>query len=124
MPCECTGSPFADKDHNEIITGNSKFINNNKFSKNFSKRPMYHENRTIDSQKAKESIITGITSCIESWCALPHHHVLNGRKALILAIDENINHLSSKLTTEKRKSTLKLKDEIIAEELKMLNKLV
>ena len=50
--------------------------------------------------------------------ALPHHHILNGKKALKLAIYEKTNHLSTKVTTKKSKSTLKLKDEITAEEFK------
>ena len=34
----------------------------------FSKGPKYQENRTTDYGKDKESIITGIESCIQSWC--------------------------------------------------------
>ena len=52
-----------DKDHNQMITGNSK-LNNNKFLKN----SQYRKNRTTNYQKAKESIITGVKPCIESWC--------------------------------------------------------
>ena len=52
-----------DKDYNQMTIGNSK-LNNNKFLKN----AQYRKNRTTNYQKAKESIITGIKSCIESWC--------------------------------------------------------
>ena len=37
LPCNCTGSPFVDKDHNHIITRNLKIINKNKSRKLFSK---------------------------------------------------------------------------------------
>ena len=34
---------------------------------------------------------------------LPNHYVLIGKKALILAIDAKTNHISTKLTTRKKK---------------------
>ena len=68
LPWECTGSPFGDKGHNQIITSNSKLINNNRFGKIFSKGPKFREYRSTGYQKAKESIITGIKSFIECWC--------------------------------------------------------
>ena len=37
LPIDCKGSPFLDKDHNHIITGNLKIITNNKLHKPFSK---------------------------------------------------------------------------------------
>ena len=37
------------------------------------------------------------------------------------AIDEKSNHLSTKITTDKSQNTLKLRDEMITEELKMLH---
>ena len=40
---------------------------------------------------------------------------------MISAIDEQISHLSNRVTTEKSIYTLKLKDEIIIEELKRLH---
>ena len=39
LTCECTGSPFVDKDHNQMITGNLKLINSNNFLKNFQSTP-------------------------------------------------------------------------------------
>ena len=56
------GSPFVDKEHNHIITGNSKVI-----IISCSKDRKYRENRIADYEKAKESIITGIKSYIQSW---------------------------------------------------------
>ena len=54
---------------------------------------------------------------------LPNHHILTGKKVLVLAVDEKSNHISTKLTTTTKESqhTLKLKDEILNEELKMLH---
>ena len=64
----------------------------------------------------------GIESCIQSW--YDKHGVttlsFSERKQVVMsAIDENISYLSTKVTTAKGKNTLKLKVEIITEELKM-----
>ena len=52
---------------NHITTGNFKIIFN-KLWKSFPKDPKYRENKADDYEKAKESISTGIKSCIQSWC--------------------------------------------------------
>lgn len=49
--------------HKHILTGNLKIIDDNKLRKHYSS-----ENDIADYQTAKESIITGINSCIQSWC--------------------------------------------------------
>ena len=51
---------------NHITTSNFKIIFN-KLWKPFSKDPKYRENKADDYEKAKESINTGINSCIQSW---------------------------------------------------------
>ena len=66
LSCECAGCSFVDKDYNQVTTDNLKIITNNKWRKPFSKGPKYQENRTTDYGKDKESIITGIESCIQS----------------------------------------------------------
>ena len=57
---------ICDEDHNHIIKDNLKIITNNRLHNLFSKRPKYRENKTADYEKAKENIITGIESCIQS----------------------------------------------------------
>ena len=56
---------------------------------------------------------------------LPHHHFLKRNKLWYQQLMKQISHLSTKATTEKYENTLKLKDEIITAELKMLlNKII
>ena len=89
----------------------------------FFKGTPYRENRIEDYREAMESIIIGIKTCITPWCDKQNVSTSSfseWTKAMISAIDEKINHLSTKLTTEKRKNTLKL-DEKITKELKMLH---
>ena len=92
-----------DKVHNHIVKDNLKITRNNKLRKPFFESPKYRENRIIDYQKAKESIISPINSCIQSWC--DKHDItipsLSEWKQAMLAIDEKFNHLTTKLTPEK-----------------------
>lgn len=67
-PCDCTGSPFVDKDRNHIITGNLKFFDNSKLRKLSRKDFKYRKNRIVDYQKAGECMITRIKAGIQSWC--------------------------------------------------------
>ena len=51
---------------------------------------------------------------------LQNHHFYVWKQAVISAIDNITSHLSTTLTKENSENTLKLKDKIIAEELKIL----
>ena len=51
---------------------------------------------------------------------LQHRHFYKWKQAVISAIDKITSHLSTKLTTENSENTLKLKDKIIADKLKIL----
>ena len=103
LSCDCTSSPFVYQDHSHIIRGNLKIIDNNKLRKPFSKRPKYRENGIVEYQKASESIITGIKACIQSSCDKHGFSTsfFEWREAEISAINERIDHLMAKLTTEK-----------------------
>ena len=122
-----TGPPFADKDHNHKLK-NLKIITNNKFRKLWLKCLNYWENWIADFEKAKESLITGIRSCLQSW--YNKHGVttllfFEWKKAVISASNEKIIHLTTKLKTENIKNTLGLRDKATTEELKLLrNKFV
>ena len=61
------------------------------------------------------SILGGVINKV-----LLNHHFPNGNKQVILAMDEKICHLSTKLGTENVK-TLRLKKKIITQESKMLH---
>ena len=118
--CECTGSTFVDKDHNYILTATLIIINYNKLRELFSKCPNHCENRTAGYQKAKESVITEIKSCVQSWRnkqGVIKSPFSKWKESVILAITEYISHLSTKRLTENSQSTLKLKEKIIIEEL-------
>ena len=71
----------------------------------FSKNPKCLENRISDNQKAKESIIMKIKSCIQSWCdklGVTTSSFSEWKQAVISALDEKFSlYLFIKVTTEK-----------------------
>ena len=67
LPCPCANSPFLDKDHGHVLTGNLRIVNNNKLRKILSKGPKFRETRELNFCKARESIVTGINDCITKW---------------------------------------------------------
>ena len=64
LPCECTGH----RDDKHIIKGKLKITTNNKLCKSFTNSTKWKENITADYGRAKEIMITGTESCIQSWC--------------------------------------------------------
>ena len=64
----------------------------------FSKGPRYPENRIPAYLQVKESIIIGITSCIQPWC--DKHGVTT-----LPFFDENISDLSTNGKTQKHVKT-------------------
>ena len=51
--CKCNNSPFADRHHKDIVTGDLRIIRNNVFRKLFMKGPKYREIRSIHLEKTK-----------------------------------------------------------------------
>ena len=64
-PCHCENSPFKDKDHGHIITGDLRIVTNNKLRKIISKGPKYRLPMSIKWDQAKTSLINSINNLIE-----------------------------------------------------------
>ena len=110
LPCHCNGSRFVDQHHQHIITGNLKIITNNKLRKLFSKGPKYREGRNISFDKARENIISGITSCIDSWCNKHGYNsatFLEWKTTVILKVDDKITELINKNHSVNKRQLLK-----------------
>ena len=58
-------SPFKDKDHGHIITGDLRIVTNNKLRKIISKGPKYRLPMSIKWDQAKTSLINSINNLIE-----------------------------------------------------------
>ena len=68
FPCKCENSPYKDKHHGHVMTGDLGIIKNNKLRTLFAKGPKYREPKTLDWAKARESVRVGVNSCAEAWC--------------------------------------------------------
>ena len=68
LPCKSNNSPFVDRYHKHIVTGDLRIIKNNALRKLFIKGPKYREVRHINLEKGKRCILEGIHNCTSSWC--------------------------------------------------------
>ena len=60
-------SPFSDKYHKHVVTADLRIIDNYHLRKLFTKGPKFRENKTINLEKAKSCILTGLNDCIHDW---------------------------------------------------------
>ena len=67
LPMKCNNSPFGDRHHRHIVTGNLQIIRN-VLRKLSIKGPKYREIRPINLEKAMRWILEGLNNCISSWC--------------------------------------------------------
>ena len=67
LPCDCEDSIFINDDHGHIVTGDIDIVDNSKLKNLISKGPKYREPVNISWKDAKEAIMNGINSCIQSW---------------------------------------------------------
>ena len=64
LACKCNNSPFVDRHHKPIVTGDLRNIRNNVLRKLFIKGPKYREVRPTNLEKAKRCIWKGLDNCI------------------------------------------------------------
>ena len=69
LPCTCDKSPFVDKHHKHLVTGDLRIIKNNTLRKFFGKGPKYRTPQPIDFIKAKSCILNGLETCVKNWCS-------------------------------------------------------
>ena len=109
LPCKCNNSPFVDKYHKHIVTGDLRIIKNNALRKLFIKGPKYREVRPINLEKAKRCILEGLHDCISSWCyknGADKSFFLEWTNNVKVKIDERMSHLANKLYTNKHMDCL------------------
>jgi len=68
LPCNCANSKFKDAYHQHIITGDLSIVENKDLKSLLLKGPKYRENKTLNFDKAKECVMTGVQNCVKDWC--------------------------------------------------------
>ena len=64
LPCHCEHSSFKDPNYGHIITGDLRFVQNNKLRKLICKGPKYREPEPVCWIKAKSSLVNGLEETI------------------------------------------------------------
>ena len=104
LPCKCNNSPFVDKYHKHIVTGDLRIIKNNALRKLFIKGPKYREVRPINLEKAKRCILEGLDNCFKN--GVDKSFFLEWTNNVKVKIDETMSHLTNKLYTNKHMDCL------------------
>ena len=113
LPCKCNNSPFVDRYHKYIVTGDLRIIKNNALRKLFIKGPEYREVRPINLEKAKRCILEGLRKCLSSWCyknGVDKSFFLEWVNNVNVKIDEKMSHLTNKLYKNKHMDCLSSPD--------------
>ena len=113
LPCKCTNSPFADRNHKHIVTGDLRIIRNNVLRKLFIKGPKYRKVKLINLEKAERCILEGLNNCISSWCyknGVDKSVFLEWTNNVKVKIDEIMSHLTNKLYTNEHRDCLSSPD--------------
>ena len=108
-PWKCVGSGFIDKDHQKIVTGDLWIVGNNKLRGLFYEGPEYKETINISSEKAKFTIIEGLSGCIVTWRSkhgIDKSLLMEWKGKVIDKVDEKIKTLPRKASSKFHKSVL------------------
>ena len=108
LACKRNNSPFADRHHKHIVTGDLQIIRNTVLRKRFIKGPKYREVRPINLEKAKRCILEGLENCISSWCY--KSFFLEGTNNVKVKIDKTMSYLTNKLYTNKHRDCLSFQE--------------
>ena len=95
--CNCHSPSFKDTHHNNIVTGDLRFIENVELRRLLSKGPNYREPRSINWNKCLEIIKAGVSICSSSMAG--------GSNGIDLTTWENkiVEKVSQKLKCSKPK---------------------
>ena len=68
LPCGCSDSPFVDKHHGHIVSGDLRLIENNRLRKLFAKGPKYRERKLVNWKLTEEKLTNAVKEYAQSWC--------------------------------------------------------
>ena len=107
--CECSNSPFLDKDHGHIVTGNLDIIKDSKLRFLFEQGPNFREQPSnTNFGYLEKNIKKSISNCIEKWAikeGLPIEAFNEWKSKVFNNLSENIKNV--------KKHRRKTNDEIL-----------
>ena len=121
FPCSCEHSPFTDRHHGHVITGNLDIVTNDRLKKLLSKGPKFRETSNICWNKVRTSLHTSIDESIAKWSQLDGvslYTYSEWRNKVFAKID---NKIAALRRTVKPKCKLKfMSDKTVTDNLKEL----
>ena len=108
--CDCQTSAFINNHHNHVITGDLRFITNDKLRSLLSHGPNYREPKTINWRKCRETIGEGLESCaagLTKFLSNEDDNLTDWKKIVMEKVDLKISHLKHKTKPRKSGNILK-----------------
>ena len=115
--CDCENSPFCNPFHKHVVTGDLRFVENDKLRNLLSKGPNYRESRTMNFNKCKEAIISALSSCVEHLSVkyeINPEQLNPWKEKIIHLVNKKIQELKSKVTISPTKPLLQNQDVLSA----------
>ena len=110
LPCHCANSPFRDKYHGHIISGDLRLVEDNKLRKLFTKGPKYREKKFIDWEAVESDLLASVKECASSWCEKNKKNLLTLKEwsvTVSMKIKSRISSLKTSVKSEFVKETLR-----------------
>ena len=99
--CDCLSSEFLDQEHQHVLTGNLKIIENNDLRKLLTKGPNFREPKVINWLHCKDRILEGLDVCADRLASskkdLDIHALDQWKSKVIEKVDEKIEQLKHKI---------------------------
>ncbi len=111
LPCSCHNSPFLNRDHNHIITGNLDIVTDSKLRGLLAKGPKYREPLPFSYIKARAEIVVGLDNSINAWSdkyKVPKSSFLEWKNTILSKIDDKIASLNPPNRKKNHHSVLKI----------------
>ena len=115
--CDCENSSFCNPFHKHVVTGDLRFVTNDKLRNLLSKGPNYRESRTMNFNKCKEAIESALSSCAENLSAkyeLNPEQLKPWKEKIMQLVDSKIQVLRPKITISPTKPFLQNQDVLSA----------
>ena len=110
LPCQCEHSPYKDPNYGHILTGDLRFVKNNKLRKLISRGPKYRGPEPVCWDKAKASLLSGLEETIialSEKLGITKSAFQEWKNLIIDNIDSRILKLKSKFKNKTIKPFLK-----------------
>ena len=110
MNCECATSPYTDKDHKHIVTGDLNIIENTKLRKLILKGPNYREKKLINWKATSKHLKKEIKAFIKKWSdriGIAKEHFAEWQHNVISEIDKKMKRLKKKAKHRPIRNVLK-----------------